>query len=294
MTNEAPAAPAATPSTPAEAAPPATPAPSETPPASPEPAKPATSEFTLPDEWKDKPWASKVKSQEDLYKQIDNLNTVAGKKTLTIDYANSTPEEIAAHHASLAPKDVAEYGFDKLEGVDAERMVAVAPIFQEAGITAHQAQTIATKYAKIEEAILANATSEEGFKAAMSKSFGEKYEGAVKAVVDTQKAHLSAEDQALFEAMPNDYLAGVYRLTHKMAEAHKAEIAELNKKYGVEEHSTAHLDKNGQPPSVLDVEKQRAEYRKQIRELDDRPHTAMEKQKLLDALDATYQTKGKK
>lgn len=300
MSNEAPAAPAAAP-TPAPAAapaapatPPAAPASPQTPPERAEPTQPATPEFKVPDAWKDKPWASKVKSQEDLYKQIDGLDQLKGKKTLAIDYANSTPEEIAAHYSSLAPKDAAEYGFDKIEGVDAERMGKVAPILQKAGLTVHQAQEVAKNYAAFEKSSLEAATSEEGFRDQMSKSFGEKYDAAVASVVETHKKHLSPEDQQMVEAMPNEWLALTYRMTQKMTDAHKTEVAELTKKYGAQENGDAHLNKGGQPV-VVDVDKQRSELRAKIRELDTRSHTEAERQKLINDLQATYsQQQGKK
>lgn len=309
MTNEtpaAPAAPAAAATTPAPAAAPAAPAaaPAATPPAgtppqaapaAAEPAQPAATEFKIPDAYKDKPWASKVKSQEDLYKQIDGLDQLKGKKTLTIDYANSKPEEIAAHHASLAPADVAEYAFDKVEGVDPARMAGVAPILQKAGLTVYQAQAVAKEYAAYENSMMAAATSEDGFRDQMTKSFGEKYDGAVAAVVAVHKAHLSPEDQQLMDAMPNEYLGGVYRLTQKMDAAHKAEVAALKKQYGAEENGDAHLSKGGQPV-VIDLVKQRTELRAQIAAIDQRPHTEAEKNELIAKLDATYKTQpaGKK
>lgn len=250
----------------------------------------------MPEAYKDRPWAAKVKSEDDLYKQIDNLDAAVGKKAVPIDYAKATPEEIAAHHSSLAPKDVAEYGFDKIEGINADRMKVIAPIFQEEGLTPYQAKNIATKYAKIEEAVLADATSEAGFRGEMSKSFGEKYEPMVAQVVEAHKAHLSPDDQKLMDAMPNEYLGGVYRLTQKMAEAHKAEVAALKQQYGVEENGDAHLNKGGVLPPA-DINTVRAKLREEIAEIVKRPfHTAEEKQKKVDELQATYaqQPAGKK
>lgn len=283
---EAPAAPAPTPAapiTPAAPAAPAAPASPETPPASGEPAKP----WQVPEAYKDKPWASKVKSEEDLYKQIDNLSGLVGKKTVALDYATATPEDIAAHHKTLAPADVKDYGFDTLEGVDVDRMSKVAPIFQEEGLTPHQAKNIATKYAKLEATFLSDATSEEGFRGEMTKSFGEKYEPMVAQVVEVHKKNLSPEDQKVMDAMPNQFLGSVYRLTQKMADAHKTEVDALKKQYGVEENGDAHLNKNGNI-APTDVNVIRADLRKKINDIDSRPHTAEEKQQLVDKLHATY------
>ncbi len=287
----APVAPAAV--TPPVAAPvtPATPASPQAPPAG---AEPTPKPWQVPDAYKDKPWASKVKSEEDLYKQIDTLDALKGKKTVALDYATATPEEVAAHYKSLAPAEVKDYGFETMEGVDATRMAGVAPILQKAGLTVHQAQEVAKNYAAFETSVMAEATSEEGFRAQMAKSFGEKYDGQVKTVVDAFKANLSPEDQQMVDAMPNEYLGTVYRLTNKLAEAHKAEVAALKKQYGAEELGDAHLNKGGNPV-VVDVEKQRSTLRQEIRDIERRPHTADEKQKKVDELQATYNVQqGKK
>lgn len=291
MTEEAPiAAPAAVPATPAAApaapaapaTPSPTPAPSQTPPASPEPTA-----FKIPDAYKDKPYAAKIKSEDDLYKQIENLTGLVGKKTVALDYATATPEQITEHHKALAPADVKDYAFDKVEGVDPVRMGEIAPILQKAGLTVHQAQGVAKEYAAYENKMMSEATSEEGFRASMTKSFGEKYEPMVANVVEQHKKFLSPDDQKLMDAMPNEYLGGVYRLTQKMTEAHKAEVAELNKKYGVEENGAAHLNKSGNVPPT-DITVVRKDLRTKIAELESRPHSADEKKKLVDDLNNTY------
>lgn len=298
MSNEAPITPAApvTPVTPAAPAapitpaapvtPPATPASPETPPADGKPAEPKP--WQVPEAYKDKPWAAKVKSEEDLYKQIDNLTGLVGKKTVALDYTTATPEEITAHHKALAPADAADYKFDTIEGIDVERMDKVAPILQKAGLTVNQAQTVASEYAKFENSILAEATSADGFKDQMTKSFGEKYEGAVASVVALHKAHLSPEDAKLMDAMPNEYLGGVYRLTQKMAEAHKAEVTALKKQYGAEENGDAHLNRGGNVPEQT-KEQKRAVYIKELSVIDDNPfHTAAQRQTVLDKIQALY------
>jgi len=67
----APASPPAAPVSPPAAAPP----PDARPKLADEPVTPppASPDFKVPDAYKDKPWANKIKTEEDLYKQIDNL-----------------------------------------------------------------------------------------------------------------------------------------------------------------------------------------------------------------------------
>ena len=68
-----------------------------------------SSDFALPDEYKESKWAQKVKSQDDLFKLIENQDALIGKKTIKpIDYETATPEQITEYHKSLAPEDAIE------------------------------------------------------------------------------------------------------------------------------------------------------------------------------------------
>jgi hypothetical protein len=98
-------------------------------------------------------------------------------------------------------------------------------------------------------------------------------------VVKEHKQYLSAEDQALMDTIPNKYLGVVYRLTEGMRKA-----------YGANENGDAHTQKSGVQVSV-DIEAERKDLRKQMNELETRPHSALEKQTLVDKLDATYRNK---
>ena len=46
--------------------------------------KAKASDFVLPDEYKEKPWAAKIKSTEDLCKQVDNLRHLLARKMLIL------------------------------------------------------------------------------------------------------------------------------------------------------------------------------------------------------------------
>lgn len=238
-------------------------------------------EYKVPDAYKDKPWAAKIKSEDDLYKQLDNLSVVAGKKNL-YPSADATPEEMDKYFEGLRPESTEKYDFGA-DHPNPEFAKSVGEVLFAAGISEHQAKKIIPAYNALEQKIMEAATSAEGFKAEMTATFGEKYDASVAAVVKEHKQHLKPEDQQLMDAIPNKYLGMIYRLTNAMQKA-----------YGAEEGGAdAHAAKGGAPIGE-DITAKRSTLRGKIAELDGRFHTADEKQRLLDELQATYTTQGKK
>lgn len=234
-------------------------------------------EFVLPDEHKDKPWAEKVKSQDDLYKQIENLTALAGKKNAYPEDGAST-EDLDTFFEGLRPENAESYDFGE-DHPNPEFAAKVGDIFFDAGISEHQANKIIPAYNALEQAALEDFTSEEGFNKQMTDSFGEKFDAVVVSVVNEHKKHMSEEDQALMEGIPNQYLGMVYRLTNAMV-----------KSYGAEEAGdSAHSEKSGST-STTDVGSQRSEIRKDIRDLETKAHTAQQKKDLVDRLQKTYES----
>lgn len=249
------------------------PAPNSAP--NPEPKPGDAPQFKIPDAYKDKPWAAKIKSEDDVYKQIDTLTELKGKKAIVPDFTTAKPEEVESYFNSLRPADKSAYKFG--EYFDETVQADVAGMLHEAGIAEAQAAKLLPLYEKFEQKRLTEATSEEGFNKEMVKSFGEKFDGKVTAISQEHKQHLSAEDQAVLDKMPNEYYGIVARLTAKMLEA-----------YGAGEKLGAHDGKSGTPAGE-DIVKTRADLREQIQKISDRPHTYEEKQKLIDALNKTYE-----
>jgi len=263
--------------TPAPAAAP-TPAPAPTtdpaaPPA-PDPAAPPPVEYKIPDAFKDKPWASKIKSEEDLWKQLDNTQGLLGKKNL-YPAADATPEQMDEYFAGLRPESVEKYDFGE-NHPNPEFAKGVGELLFSAGISEHQAKKLIPAYQAMETAALEKATSADGFKEVMTKSFGEKYEGNVAAISKEIGQHASPEDQKIFDAMPNEYIGALYRM-----------VANVQKAYGVTESGGAHTEKGGSPVQV-DIAKERSRIRQEMFALETRPHTAAEKQALQNQLDDLY------
>jgi hypothetical protein len=268
----APASPPAAPVSPPAAAPP----PDARPKLADEPVTPppASPDFKVPDAYKDKPWANKIKTEEDLYKQIDNLDAAVGKKAVVPDFEKATPEEMEEYFARTRPADKTAYNFG--DSVAEDFAAPVTDLMHKYGVPPKVATQMAADYAAIEAGKMQEAMSSDGFKAVMAKSFGDKFDGAVSQVVALHKQHLSADDQKMMDTLPNDYLGLVYRLSANMAKA-----------YGAKETGQAADPKGSAPPSN-DIAAVQKGLRQQIRDLDSKPHTAEERQKLVDDLANTY------
>lgn len=238
--------------------------------------------FKVPDAYKEKPWAEKLKSEEDLYKQIDNLSGLVGKKTLPpINLKEATPEQLETHFNTYRPENKEAYKFG--EGSDPEFTTGVSEVLYNVGISEYQGNKLIPAYQALEKKAMEKATSADGFKAVMTEQFGEKFDGIVVNSTKVFKDNLSEKNQQILDSMPNQYLGAVYELAHKMSE----KIDAVKKQYGVVENGDAHLNKGGQIAKA-DITEVRKGLRAKLADMDNRPHTQQEKDVLLAELDKTY------
>lgn len=243
----------------------------------------AGGEFELPEEYREKSWANKVKSQDDLYKQIDNLTELAGKKTIKpIDFETASEQEIADYHKSLAPENgVKAYSWG--EGSMPEITGPMSEVFVEAGINPHQQKIISEKFDSVIEALagdkMAADTSEEGYLAMMKESFGDDYEKSTGIVENALKEFATNDDKKVFDTIDNATRAAVDRTTHSVVKFYEEKIASIKKEYGIEETGAqAEGGENGN--QITSKEDQRKEIRAKMRELDGKPNSFDEKKKL--------------
>ena len=239
----------------------------------------AVTDFALPDAYKEKSWASKVKNQDDLYKLIDNQEGLIGKKTIhPIDYENASAEEIAAHHSKIAPEDVSAYTW--AEHSMPEITEPMGAIFKEAGIHPKQAELITSKFDEVIGQLaagqLASDTSEDGYFKIMEESFGDNFKKEVAFVENNLRQHASDDDKKLFDGVDNNTRAAIDRTVHNILKA-----------YGANESGAQGEGGNGSP-AIGDVKETQTNLRQEIRSLSTRPHSADEKQALIDKLNATY------
>lgn len=260
------AAPTPTPAAPTPAADPNNPTPTPT---------PAATEYKVPDAYKDKAWSAKIKTEDDVYKQLDNLNTLVGKKVINPnDLPNRTPEERAEFYNQLRPADKGVYKF--ADDVPAEWQGEYRNMLHDAGVSEDQAQKLVPAFEKFSAGELAKAYSKESFATELEKSFGKDFDAPAASAGREFKSHLSEDDKTLLEEVPNRFLGLMYRFTNN-----------LQKAYGIKDTGAAANDGNsGSTPP--DMAKQRSDKRAEINALESRSHTAEEKAKLVKELDAMY------
>lgn len=255
----------------------------QTPPADgakpPEGQQPPATDFKIPDAYKDKPWASKVKSMDDVFKQLDNLDSLAGKKTIIPDLKTATPEQREAFYAQLRGKDASEYVIPDNPAfpTDPSTKTAVTEMFMKNGISPVQANEIVKSYQELGARQLAHQFDPDGMKTALTQAFGNDWEQVTRQTRNTIKGMMTADDQAILDKMPNNYLAPVYRT-----------LGNIIKKFGVKETDSAHFAGTGNAGGGGDIVAQRAQIRTELNSLAGQPHTIDQANTLRQKLADTY------
>lgn len=244
-------------------------------------------EWKLPDDQKEKPWAAKVKSEEDIYKQLDNLTALAGKKSIVPNLSdpNLSKEDKEAFFSQLRGKDATEYPIPENPAfaTPAEMQPEVAKLFMENGVHPSQAEAIIKGYQDIGAKQVALQFDPEGFKSSMETAFGADWEKNTGAVRNTIKAMMNEADQKALDHIPNNMLGVVYRTLGNTISA----VNETLKKYGAKE-SFAHLQAPGGQIAQTDVGSQRQTWRNELAALTMRPHTEAEKNTIIDKIAGSY------
>ena len=169
-----------------------------------------TTEFQVPEEYREKGWASKIKSEDDVYKQLDNLDSLAGKKTSVPDFATATDAEKEEYFSRTRPEDINSYEVpEKFTEADGK---AYREAFSKRGILPAVAKDLLSDLVAHGEGISNTARSEEGFKEVMQGLFGEDYVEESKGASKLLQSHLSAENKVVFENMDNKSVGLVYQV----------------------------------------------------------------------------------
>lgn len=238
---------------------------------------PANQEFKIPEEFKDKSWASKVKSQEDLWKQLANTQELIGKKSIVPDLTKATPEEKEAYYAQTRPKSAEEYQFTADVLVDPEMKTAIGEMLLKNGISATQGSEIIKTYQAAEAKLLEAQYNPDTFKQTMEKAFGTNWEKITGHTRNSLKSLVSSEDNKMLDSLPNSYVALIYRT-----------LGNVVKAYGVRETDAAHLQSGGSP-ATTDVEGVRQTLRNEMAVLRTKPgHTFEQLQTISNKLADTY------
>jgi len=178
--------PPAAPATPAAAAP-------ATPPATPNtpatPAAPAgnSQDFrtSIPEAYREKPWASAFKSHEDVFKQMDNLQGLLGKQGKLRPADDAAPEAWDAYYAANGRPEAADkYEFEREEGAAFDPAIdtEVKGILHKYGIGAREAKGLVKEYESIIDRVVQdqNAKINAEFTAKAKELFGDKMDEKLK------------------------------------------------------------------------------------------------------------------
>ena len=218
-------------------------------------------DFQLPDEYKEKGWAKNLKSMDDVYKALDNAQTLVGKKSAVPDFENSTEEQIQAYYQEVRPESPEDYNFG--EGTPDASKEMFGQMLHEEGIPKYQGDKLIEKYQKAEAAKKAEMYSQDGFDEIMKNDFGdnEKQKRAeIKNIISENTNE--ADRKALNESFTNEQLGLVYRMMDNIIQ-----------EYGVNESGTPGENGAGSVGKA-DMEGRRKELRKQIKEISSKPHSS--------------------
>jgi hypothetical protein len=242
-------------------------------------AAPSSSEsFSIPEAYAEKGWASKIKTQDDLFKQIDNLDSMVGKRQTPGD--DAPDEEWDEFFGKIGkPESPDKYELSEPEGIDPEVIPQdfrskAQKIMHESGLTQKQANKLYQKFLQAEmesagqtkEAYAAHQKQlDEQFDSITTELFGDKFEEAsarVQNVIkDTVPEKLVPYLQSLSETNPQA-LASVIALTDGLLK----QIDNIKSEYGAEDS----LGSGGQTQATNkdDVVKKLTEAKAKARKLD--------------------------
>jgi len=231
--------------------------------------------FEIPEPYREKGWTKTLKSADDLWKKADGMVELVGKKALPPKFSDMTPNEINEYISKSRPEKPTDYSFP--EGVTDEQKELIGGWLHEAGIDDYRASKLVEKYLGHTKTLQEDAFSKEGMENMLKESFGDKYKEVGGKTANFIKGNITEEDAKLIEQIPNKYLGVLYRFANKVLETH-----------GVNEGG----DRGGAGKTGgADVEARKKDIRTKIIDLSKRPHSADEKQKLVDELNGLYKVK---
>lgn len=241
-------------------------------------ARPQVSDFKVPDEYKEKGWARNLKSEQDVWKMLDNAQALVGKKMVVPDLEKASQEEVEAYYSQLRPKDK-DYGLESIE--DEGKRALFSEMLHKNGISKKQGSDLVKQYQEYERSVLEQATSEAGFIEEMKTSFGEDYKRKGGETLAVIKQVLSEQDQQRLDQMPNSVHGIVYRMAASLAE-----------RYGAKE-----LGLGGSAKAVdslpVTSDSEIKTLQAELQSLSRRPHTMEERKEIVEKIKAA-QLKGVK
>jgi hypothetical protein len=201
---------------------------------------PASDAFVVPDAYKDRGWVEKVKSPDDLWKTLDNAQSLLGKRPAGIP-ANDAPDaEWEAFYKVARPESADKYTLSDIEGlpegVDLTPYKADAQkLMFEAGLTQRQADALWKQYVGIELGAVGKTQEalDKRYDEIAPKVLGEKHADLAKVALDALNELVDADYRTSFVNNPEGMVAFI-QTVNKLQEKHSAELAKVRAEYGAE------------------------------------------------------------
>lgn len=235
-----------------------------------------TPDFTVPDEYKDAPWASKVKSEDDLWKQLDNTQRLLGRKHATPDFKNATPQEIEQYFNEVRPENAEAYAFAPPDSEDYETTdfdKAVGEALFNAGINEHQGNMAIQAFREIMTQQQQAMYDKDAFMDDMEAFFGHGFETKMAQTKEFIEGNMNAAQKEQFEGLSNAEMGLVYQIANNMLKA-----------YGASETNAGGKDNPG-PNTGPTLQEQQKAVRKELDDLTKDPmHTSEKKTELVQKL----------
>lgn len=164
---------------------------------------------TVPEAFRDRDWLKPIKSQEDLYTQVDNLQKKLGERVPVIPGAEASQEEWDTFKASCRPKNAADYEIPVPEGQERNEAVEgkVKELFHSAGLTPKQAQEISQGFDSLVEEIKGESAQQDvDFDKLATETFGERTDKVLANAKEMLRANVPENFKELVEGLPNEQL----------------------------------------------------------------------------------------
>jgi hypothetical protein len=228
--------------------------------------------FSIPETYKDRGWVEKIKSPDDLWKTLDNAQSLLGKRPAGIPANDAPPEEWERfYQAAGRPETPDKYELKDPEGIPegldiTEAKQRALGLMHKSGLTQRQAENLWKEYMGLELEIIKKegettaarqAELDKEFDEITKKHFGDNFEETSKAAIDFA-ASIVPDD---LRGVPGELVDNPKALAYiaALAKGARDKIAAIEKEYGKEGSLTS--GNQASTESIEDIRKELAALR---------------------------------
>lgn len=196
-------------------------------------------EFVVPEAYKDRGWVEKVKSPDDLWKTLDNAQSLLGKRPAGIPANDAPQEEWDKFYQAARPEAPDKYTLGDIEGLPEGMDLApfktkAQGIMFKAGLTQRQADALWKDYIGSEIGAVKESaeTLDKRYDETLSKVFGEKREASEKLAQDMINQFVPEDLRGNVKALASnpEAMVGMIALANSLHE----QMEKVKAEYGAE------------------------------------------------------------